>query len=82
MANNGTAGTLLNVKDEEEGGLPGYAIAILAIGLIVIITIIMFIVIMRYRKVSEKRARAGFKDNSLQDLIRERDRLFSQPDVI
>jgi hypothetical protein len=80
---NSTLTTVINPNDpNQQSGLPGYAIAILVIGLIVITVIVVFLLLRGYRKYSEKRARMDVQNAGINEIVAERRRLFSAPESL
>ena len=76
---NGTASVLVDQQDEEKPVIPAYGLAILTIGLFIITAVVIFLLLRAYRRASEKRAQHEVKDTHILDLMRERQRLLSQP---
>lgn len=80
MNNQAGLGSTTTLQDPNNDGtrIPTYAIVILVIAIVIIIVIVMFLALWKYRLYEEKMARYRVRDNSLQDVINERRRLFSQ----
>jgi len=74
---NGPTSVLANGQDPEKPVMPGYAIAILAIGLFIITAIVVFLLLRSYRRNRERNMRNEIKNNYLADVMRERQRLLS-----
>lgn len=80
--NNSTAGVLLAQDPPQQTGMPGWAIAILVVGVVIIVVIVLFLILRSYGAYSQRMAKERAQELNMSALNNERERLFSGPVIL
>jgi len=74
--------TLQQQDAEEVGGFPMWGIIVLVIGIMLIISIIVYLLVRYYSRVSQIETRKWVRDDTLSTVMAERARLFADSDPL
>lgn len=76
---NATLGVMTDQGPEERRGLPVWAIILIVVVVIALIVLIVYLLVRNSARMAQKRATAGVRDDTLDSLMRERQRLLGSP---